>query len=151
MTEGTTPGSLTRWVRRTAALLVMLCVLVWVGAVGYLWMSESSIVFRAQASRRLSPPLDRTVFTRVELETNDGLQLDAAALRGPESPASRYWILFCLGRGNSFRFARIQRQLQDLHGLGYNVLAFDYRGFGTNGGCRRKRGCTKTRALPMHT
>src|SRR5688572_30864032 len=46
----------------------------------------------------------------------------------------RYWILFCPPAGASTRVKRIQDHLKQLWTLGYNVMAFDYRGFGDSPG-----------------
>ena len=51
-----------------------------------------------------------------------------------DSRADRYWILFCPPAGASTRVKRIQDHLKQLWSLGYNVMAFDYRGFGDSPG-----------------
>lgn len=47
---------------------------------------------------------------------------------------------FCPPAGASIRVARIQEHLQQLWSLGYNVFAFDYRGFGSNAGTPSEEG-----------
>ena len=57
-----------------------------------------------------------------------------------DSPGDRYWILFCPPAGASTRVKRIQDHLKQLWSLGYNVMAFDYRGFGNSPGVPSEEG-----------
>ena len=113
---------------RVVVVLAVICMTLWTGAVGCLWVSETRLVFRANRSRVISPVAYREL---VELTTRDGVRLDGVALRA-ESP-SPYWILFCPPAAGTIH-GRLQSQLYDLQTLGYNVFAFDYRGFGRNRG-----------------
>jgi pimeloyl-ACP methyl ester carboxylesterase len=113
--------------------------LVWTGSVGCLWLNESRIIFRTEASLRRSRPLDPSVFAPLILTTRDGVRLEAVQLDAGE-PAPRYWILFCHGAANSIHSGRVQDQLQALHRLGYNVLAFSFRGFGRTAGTPTETG-----------
>jgi fermentation-respiration switch protein FrsA (DUF1100 family) len=51
-----------------------------------------------------------------------------------DSPRERYTILFCQPAGGSTQVRMIQGQLKALFALGYDVFAFDYRGFGASPG-----------------
>ena len=128
-----------RLLGRVALTLLLLCVLMWTGSVGCLWMNESRIVFRTSASLRRSRPLDPAVFRSLHLTTRDRVTLEAVQLTAGES-SSAYWILFFHGAANSIHSARLQDQLRLLHELGYNVLAIDYRGFGRNPGTPTEAG-----------
>jgi pimeloyl-ACP methyl ester carboxylesterase len=74
----------------------------------------------------------------VELETTDGIQLDALSLI--HESTSPYWILFCPPSGRTIHGRDVRRHLESLHAAGYNVFAFDYRGFGRNGGTPSEAG-----------
>jgi uncharacterized protein len=113
---------------RLVTVLAFVCVMLWTGAVGWLWANETRLVFRAWRSRVAAPVAYRDL---VQLRTADGLVLDAVAL-GSERP-SDYWILFCPPAAGTIH-GRLQSQLAALQDLGYNVFAFDYRGFGRNDG-----------------
>jgi pimeloyl-ACP methyl ester carboxylesterase len=102
--------------------------MLWTGAVGCLWVNESRLVFRAHRSRIVSPAAYRTLTT---LTTADGLRIDAASLQA-DRPAD-YWLLFCPPAAGTIH-GRLRGQLEELRELGYNVFAFDYRGFGRNDG-----------------
>jgi fermentation-respiration switch protein FrsA (DUF1100 family) len=121
-----------------AASLVLLGLLLWGGAVGYLWLNEPSLVFRSEFSRRANRGLD-PAFTPLQLRTADGVRLDAAALTGRDEPARR-WIVYFQGNAASLRRPRVQQQLKTLNGLGYDVLSLDYRGYGRSDGVPTEAG-----------
>lgn len=73
----------------------------------------------------------------MQLTTSDGVSLDALALTA--RPPSSYWILFCPPSGRTIH-GSVRRQIESLRAAGYNVLAFDYRGFGRNRGTPSERG-----------
>jgi uncharacterized protein len=118
------------------AAFVLLCATLWSGAVGYLWLNEGRMVFRSEFSRRSDRVLDRA-FTPLQLRTTDGVRLDAVTLNGD---ATRFWVIYFQGNAGSLRRPRVQQQLQQLHGLGYNVLSFDYRGYGRSEGVPTEAG-----------
>jgi pimeloyl-ACP methyl ester carboxylesterase len=113
---------------RVIGVLAIISTLLWTGAVGCLWANETRLVFRANRSRVISPVAYREL---LQLTTPDGIVIDAAAL--PAHTPSDYWILFAPPAAGTIH-GRLQSQLYELQALGYNVLAFDYRGFGRNPG-----------------
>jgi pimeloyl-ACP methyl ester carboxylesterase len=106
----------------------------WTGAVGFLWANETRVVFRASWSRVLWPVVGEGL---IELTSADGIQLDAVSRTA--SPPSRYWILYCPSAAASIH-GRVQRDVEGLRQVGYNVFAFDYRGFGRNRGTPTETG-----------
>ncbi len=122
-----------RFLCKAAAAVVLLCVLLWSGAVGYLWLNEPRMVFRSEFSRRPGRVID-PAFTSLQLETSDGLRLDAVSLVSVPPVFERPWVIYFQGNAGSLRRPRVQGQLQTLHDLGYNVLSFDYRGYGRSEG-----------------
>ena len=115
-------------------VLAVMAVSLWSGSVACLWTNESSLLFMARRSRIPPPVPGSGVF---QLTTSDGVPLDALSLTS-ERP-SAYWILFCPPSGRSIH-GRVRRQLESLRAAGYNVLAFDYRGFGRNPGVPTESG-----------
>jgi uncharacterized protein len=103
-----------RILTKTAAALVLVCLLLWTGAVGYLWLNE-------------------------RLKTSDGISLDAVTLSASGS-SPRDWVIYFQGNAGSLRRSRVQEQLRTLHSLGYNVLSFDYRGYGRSDGTPTESG-----------
>jgi pimeloyl-ACP methyl ester carboxylesterase len=98
-----------------------------------LWLAEPHLVFMTHLSRRHTTPLDPAVFHAETFVSSDRLRLNSVVLTHG-SNRDRYWILFCPPAGASTRVKRIQDQLKKLWNLGYNVMAFDYRGFGGSPG-----------------
>jgi pimeloyl-ACP methyl ester carboxylesterase len=113
---------------RTGAILAMIGLLLWSGSAACLWTNESWLVFQARRSRfRLLAPGEGVI----QLRTADGIKLDALRLFRDTPPA--FWILYCPPSGATIH-GRVRRHLQSLYAAGYNVFAFDYRGFGRNPG-----------------
>ena len=111
----------------------------WIASVAVLWASESSLVFDTSQSRQFTAPLDRRIFQPVALRASDELTLEGVALTHDHG-AAPYWVLFCPAAGTSLHGEVFQQQLHDLWELGYNVLTFDYRGFGENRGSPTEEG-----------
>jgi pimeloyl-ACP methyl ester carboxylesterase len=63
-----------------------------------------------------------------------------ALLLKHEDQEDRYWILFCPPAGASTLVRDVQSQLERLWTLGYDVFAFDYRGFGASTGTPTEQG-----------
>ena len=120
----------------TRAIVATVALTTWTALVAGLWANESRLVYQAHRTRyaRIAGgSLDYG--ERVELTTSDGLVLEAAALR---SGSGAYWILFCAPSAGSLR--GLGGQLTALQSFGYNVFAFDYRGFGRNPGTPSEAG-----------
>lgn len=115
-------------------MLAVIAASLWSGSVACLWTNESGLVFMARRSRR-PPPVPGSGL--LQLRIADGVPLDALSL-APEPP-SAYWILFCPPSGRTIH-GYLRRQLESLRAAGYNVLAFDYRGFGRNPGTPSESG-----------
>jgi pimeloyl-ACP methyl ester carboxylesterase len=117
---------------RTAVVGALVAVTLWSTSVTYLWINELHLVYRR-------PHLPRLLSGDglVELRTTDGITLDAVSLVH-ESPA-RYWILFCAPSRGTIH-GGLRSELGRLQEAGYNVFAFDYRGYGRNPGTPSEAG-----------
>ncbi len=122
-----------RFLSKLAAVVALLCALVWTGAVGYLWLNEPRVVFRSEFSRRPGRVID-PAFSSLQLRTADGVRLDAVTLSTTGSARLHDWVIYFQGNAGSLRRPRVQEQLRTLHALGYDVLSFDYRGYGRSDG-----------------
>lgn len=107
-------------------------VALWCISVLALWIAEPWLVFMTGLSRSHTAPLDPAMF-QSHTFTSGELRLNSVTLTH-DSRGDRYWILFCPPAGASTRVKRIQEHLKQLWSLGYNVMAFDYRGFGDSPG-----------------
>jgi fermentation-respiration switch protein FrsA (DUF1100 family) len=118
---------------KAVSAVALVCVLVWAAAVGYLWLNEPRMVFRSEFSRRPGRVVDPAL-APLQLRTADGVRLDAVRLaRGGSDPA-RYWVIYFQGNAGSLRRPRVQQHIHAFHDLGYDVLSFDYRGYGRSEG-----------------
>lgn len=120
-----------RW--RIVGSGVVFGVALWAISVVALWVAEPHLVFMTGLSRRHTAPLDPAIFQSQTFASSDRLRLNSVLITH-QSARDRYWILFCPPAGASTRVKRIQDHLQQLWALGYNVMAFDYRGFGGSPG-----------------
>jgi uncharacterized protein len=120
-------------VRRSVMLLV--AVFIWAGPVACLWINESALVFQAHRSRVRRPVLSLGL---LELRTSGGFRLDALLL--PHKGEAQYWILFCPPSGQTIHGRMLRRQLESFRAAGFNIFAFDYRGFGRNPGIPSEAG-----------
>jgi len=112
---------------------------VWAGAVGALWAAEPYLVFNTAMSRSYAAVPDPKIFESREFSNDDGVLLNTLHIKHADD-ADRYWILFCLPAGASTQVRDVQSHLNDLGALGYNVFAFDYRGFGDSSGSPTEQG-----------
>ena len=125
---------------RVVCTLVLVAAWLWVVAIAGFWVFESTLVYGAHWSRDTHPGVAATPFEFVSLRSKDGVDLEAGVLWMDVDPADRYWIVFCSPSGGSFYTRRLARELERLHGFGYNIVAFNYRGFGRNQGVPSEKG-----------
>jgi fermentation-respiration switch protein FrsA (DUF1100 family) len=126
-------------VARVLAAGALFVLALWVGSVGLLWAAEPYLVFMTANSRSYTAPFDRAVFQELSFQNPDGITLRAVRLTH-ESPRERFTILFCQPAGASTQVQLIQDHLKELWELGYDVFAFDYRGFGASDGTPTEEG-----------
>jgi uncharacterized protein len=124
---------------KVSAGIVALCLLMWSGAVGYLWLNETRLVFRSEVGRRAERVLD-PAFKSFELFTADGMRLDAVTLTAGSGDPVPYYVVYFQGNAGSLRRPRVQQHLKTLYDLGYSVLSFDYRGYGRSTGVPSEAG-----------
>lgn len=119
---------------RPRLALLLFALTLWAGSVACLWTYESGLVFRASRTRIPRPVPGSGL---IQLTTADGICLDAVSL--PSAGKSEYWILFCPPSGRTIH-GRVRRHLESFRAAGFNVFAFDYRGFGRNRGTPSEAG-----------
>ena len=109
--------------------LIVLAV-IYVGWGAFLWTKQDSFFFEPDNS--ITPPPmtgESFYFERVAATTSDGVKLDGWWM--PTESATRTVIFFRGNTGNLFADAGKAYLIQR---LGYNVVMFDYRGFGQSEG-----------------
>ncbi|HEU5305613.1 MAG TPA: alpha/beta hydrolase [Gemmatimonadales bacterium] len=118
----------------------LIAVALYLGVLASLRLFEPRLLYFPGPRRVLDPPpasLGLPV-ERIEFQAEDGVRLV-----GWEIPAARPggpWLLIC--HGNAGNISDFDRPLHyaGLRGLGLNLLAFDYRGYGESGGVSSERG-----------
>jgi fermentation-respiration switch protein FrsA (DUF1100 family) len=109
--------------RKAVQSVASVVIIVYLGVLILAWAFAETLIFQPPpASYRDS---DRII----KLTSNDGARIAAVHL---PNPASRYTILFI--HGNAEDLGHLLPFLEQLHGLGFSVLAYDYRGYGTSSG-----------------
>lgn len=124
---------------RVAAAGALFCLALWAGAVAVLWAGESYLVFNTAMSRSYTALPDPKVFKSRLFPDGNNASLNALLLEHADEE-DRYWILFCPPAGASTQARDVQDQLKGLWTLGYDVFAFDYRGFGATTGTPTEQG-----------
>jgi fermentation-respiration switch protein FrsA (DUF1100 family) len=120
--------------------ILTVAVLGYVGLVVLLRVFEPHLIYFPGPAHRLTPPAASLALPiqRVEIPTNDRITVVAWVI--PGSSESAYWLLICHGNaGNISEFDR-PAHYAGLRGLGLNLLAFDYRGYGESGGTPSEAG-----------
>jgi uncharacterized protein len=97
-------------------------------------LAEPRLIYAPGPSTTLTPPPPALHLApeRVELRSADGVTLVGWVMRAPSAGAR--WLLICHGNGGNLSEAGRPLHYAGLLGLGLNLLAFDYRGYGESGG-----------------
>jgi uncharacterized protein len=116
-------------------------VMIYIGLLLLLRLSESRLIyFPGQQRHLLPPPAWLNLPTeRVEIPTEDGITLVSWVIPAA-SDSSGLWLLVC--HGNAGNLSEFDRPVHyaGLRRLGLSLLAFDYRGYGESGGTPSERG-----------
>ena len=109
---------------RLAGLLLLLLVVIYAGAIGWLVTQETRLVF--QAGRPLSENRPAFPYRRIDLTRADGQRHFAWEMTQPDA---RTWVLFLHGNSATIASRVNIARYRGLRDLGLNVLAAEYRGF----------------------
>lgn len=94
------------------------------------WLGSEGMIFVPPPSTyRDSPQI-------IKLPTGDGAKISAMWFT---NPAARFTILF--SHGNAEDLGTVRYDLTELRDAGFNVLGYDYRGYGTSEGKPSERNC----------
>ena len=130
MTEQDTPAkkSSSPW-WRLALSVVRIVVIVYVAFGALVFFFQSYLVYRPSEKLELTPSDMGLDFEDLFLTAEDGTKIHAwyVPRRG-----ARYTLLFCHGNGGNI--SHRVNTIDTFHGLGLNVLIFDYRGYGRSEG-----------------
>lgn len=129
------PESLGAQVLHAVWVAARIAAAAYVGLCAVLYLRQSAMLFHPTREIEDTPASAGLPFEDVRLRTEDGETLGAWFI---PSDAARATLLMCHGNGGNIGH-RIDA-IRFFHGLGLNVLAFDYRGYGTSTGAPSETG-----------
>ncbi len=123
-----------KWSRRIRWTL-MAAVLAYLGACGYMWSVQRQYIFEPKPQWQTTP--ERVGLTSEEVHIPSGNGPERGDLNGWWIPAGRAdapTMLYLHGNDKNIGGAPDLDRDRRLHGLGYNLLTVDYRGYGKSTG-----------------
>ncbi len=115
--------------------LVLIVGLTYVATCVLLDLFQSRLIYFPSRAYAYTPQDVGLAFEEITLQASDGIRLAAWYVPNPQAKGS---VLFCHGNAGNISDRLIQLKL--LVGLGYNVLLFDYRGYGNSEGSPTEQG-----------
>jgi fermentation-respiration switch protein FrsA (DUF1100 family) len=109
--------------------LALVCLGAYLGLGALLYLFQDRLVYAPTAIQIDTPASLGLPCREVSLTTADGLRLAAWLV---ETPGSRGAVLFC--HGNYGNISHLLDPIRIFCGLGFDVLVFDYRGYGQSEG-----------------
>jgi uncharacterized protein len=119
------------WRRRLSRVAVAL-VLLYVGAIAYLMLNETRLIFRngePLGAARPSPPSTLAMYRAA-----DGAMQPAWLAPDRSSPPGDTWVLYLHGNDSTISSRMNLAHVERLRGLGLNVFAPEYRGYAGTAG-----------------
>jgi fermentation-respiration switch protein FrsA (DUF1100 family) len=124
--------TLTRRVVDSAIHILSLVGLVYVGLCLVVLFRQSAYVYYPEKGVALTPGYFDIAFEDLKLTTQDGETLGAWFVQASTNDGATRTILFC--HGNAGNLGDRLDSIRTFRGMGYHVLAFDYRGYGDSTG-----------------
>lgn len=121
--------------RLTLFRLLALAVLAYLAVCVVLYVAQPRLVYFPSREYELTPDDIGLAFDDLTLTTSDGLALAAWYVPYPFAAGT---ALFC--HGNAGNMSDRLVTIRTVHALGYNVLIFDYRGYGRSEGSPNEEG-----------
>jgi fermentation-respiration switch protein FrsA (DUF1100 family) len=109
--------------RRFRRSLILIPVLSYAGLLLFAYFRSDRMIFQPRPSSYPNSP------SILKLKTADGETISARYLPNPDAA---YTILF--SHGNAEDLGTVSPFLEDLHDMGFAVIAYDYHGYGTSSG-----------------
>ncbi len=123
-------------VRRGALAIVAMAAVAYGGAMVYLRLNETNLVYqpRALGGGAVKPLPDslHLASERIALTSSDGVKLSGIVIPAADSAAQ--WLLYLHGNAGNVTSSLLPLFYARVHALGLNVAAVDYRGYGDSEG-----------------
>src|SRR4051794_15830061 len=127
-------------VRRALKILTIvvasILVVGYLAAIVMLRVREADLVFAREAAITYPAPADslRLPFRLISIPTEDRVRLSAWIVPAAQPDSNGMWILLCHGQTGNLATTTRPEYYADARTTGVNILAFDWRGFGTSTG-----------------
>lgn len=127
--------------RRLITIAVGLLIIGYTGAIAYLKIRETSLVYHP-AERAVAEPDTQFKLNKREVAfaSGDSTMLTAWIVPGLAPDSAGYWLLVCHGNYGNIGYGDRPDFYHRNAQLGLNVFAFDYRGFGASDGTPSEQG-----------
>ena len=122
---------------RIVAVLVSVALTGYFAAILFLRVKEPDLVFVREGGVSAYPaPADslRLPYETVSILTSDSVRLGAWIVPSATPESNAMWILLCHGQTGNLATTTRPEYYADARTMGVNILAFDWRGFGTSSG-----------------
>ncbi len=136
--DGTTrasPDSVHRSPARRIKRLAVIILVTYAGVCVLVGWFQARLIYFPSGHLHSTPADVGLAYEEVTLHADDGVALSAWAVSAPQS---RGTVIFC--HGNAGNIADRLTAIRLLAGMGVNVLAFDYRGYGRSAGSPDEQG-----------
>ena len=133
--------SRTRKLQWATITLVTATAVVYLGAFGYLKLNETDLVFPREIAVGGYPRAADSLglpYRTVTFRTSDSVLLSAWEV--PANEPSGMWVLLCHGQTGNLATTTRPQYYAYLRAIGVNILAFDWRGFGSSEGSPSEEG-----------
>jgi uncharacterized protein len=122
-------------------LAIALPIILYLGVIAFLRVSEPSMLFHPDVRAVSSSPAEFALRERtVSYVSSDGTRLSAGLIPAAHADSSGMWLLICHGNFGNVGYGARPQFYAALRDVGVNILAFDYRGFGASEGTPDERG-----------
>jgi uncharacterized protein len=115
----------------------------YLGAIAYLKLNETDLIFtRETAPNGLPAPADslHLPYQLVSFRTADSVTLTSWIVPAAPAESTGMWVILCHGQTGHLATTVRPEYYAYLRAIGVNILAFDWRGFGTSGGTPSEEG-----------
>jgi len=117
---------------RIILIVVVIVIVLYAGTTLWLAGKETELIYQPIAEKLIEPAYSDIDIKRIELTTKDSVQLVGWEIAAPQKDSSDTWLIYFHDRGQT-----VSSNLKEylfLRGMGLNILAVDYRGFGESDG-----------------
>lgn len=122
-------------IRKLLTSVITSAVLVYLGLSAYYYLFQTHVIYYPSKTVAATPRDIGLAYRDLSLTTSDGVAINAWYIPAPHARAT---VLF--SHGNAGNIGNRLETVRILHGLGANVLLYDYRGFGKSEGSPGEEG-----------